>query len=646
MTIQLWMRRVSLIAAATTLSSSLLIGHDAQAQGINLASCDGLWFSTSEDFLSRGPQLPGGPIVSDGDLLTFVLGSGTRICVRNEQLLEQFDISRFDHGLDALDQVVIDENLVFAAFSTEIDSVNSAAQFTAGDLLFTNGIVVPNNALLVKFNLPRSLNLGLDAVSIVGTAEEKRDLLAKLSSTDVDQLRQNPDLLIDILDGTNTDILFSTEATPPDVQKPLFLDGDLLSAKMGVIVRSNLDLLPALPAGLPSKGVDYGLDAYTPAVDPIELVPIELLSIEIQAREKTVSDGDALTAGPGIFLRHKDLIANLEPLDIDMGLDALAARIGQVAGCPFRITNVSEIAVGNINPFSGYFDTDRPFGRDVRLQGLLPGRNCPEFSTHEYQVRVSVDNALPVAVLHPATDGWLRDVGPTCNGNDLYETDTNVGWITLADYGRFDECPDDASLAIWRSLQEAPAGAMFAEFRIAMRPIGGGPVVESTPVRIRLDNDKPAPVTMALFQPGTPPIAFTDQCKIDGGGADVIIDIMGEIKDDHFSHYTLTWNGNGNIGGSVPVTVPRTYNSPPRLDGEGTVPLATDVELGTLNLTERWDVELDGILNGDPLPECGFSIRLVAWDRAHNGAMNFGLNSYGLTTANWEDYEQSFCLVP
>ena len=134
----------------TALAGALLLGASTAAfsQGINLAGCKGLWFSTSEDFLSQGRELPGGQVVSDGDLLSYEIGGGTRLCARNADLLRVFDIERYDHGLDAVEQIFINENAVFIAFSTEIDSVNGAAQFTAGDLLFGNGAVVPNNALL------------------------------------------------------------------------------------------------------------------------------------------------------------------------------------------------------------------------------------------------------------------------------------------------------------------------------------------------------------------------------------------------------------------------------------------------------------------------------------------------------------------
>ena len=614
----------------------------AAAQGINLAGCKGLWFSTEEDFLSRGTQLPGGQVVSDGDLLSYVNGAGSQLCARNGELLRNFDTNEYDLGLDALDQIAIDDDAVIAAFSTEIDSVNGAGQFTAGDLLFTPGWVIPNAALLVKFGLPRQLNLGLDAVYIEGAPDEKRKLVEILRGLPSDDLRQNPDLLIDILDETNTDILFSTEATPPDVQQPQFLDGDLLSAKTGTIVRANADLLPALPAGLPNRGVDYGLDAYTPALDPIENVPIELLSIEIQARGKTVSDGDALTVGPGIFLRNHDLIASFEPLDRDMGLDALAAPIGPVVDrCLLRITAISHVDVASrIDPVTGLFDQngngteDYAFGGAIRVQGEVPGRTCPEYLTHEFQVRVSLNGAPEQAIVHPASLDWMGLEAPCTGLATPYNSDP-TGWFSLTQYQKVIDCPNDESLAVWRSTADVPGDVADAVLRVAMRPLGGGPELYSNSVRIQVDNKKPDSLEMTLYRAGdATPIA--DQCQIDGGGGPVDLDIRGNFHDDHFRTYTMSWTTNGNLGGAIPVTLGRDYDSrPPELTPTGTnpTPPATDVLLETFSLPV--------------LIECGYTISMVVYDRTRVGSMNWKDNLFSASdTGNWTPYHQSFCLHP
>lgn len=630
------------VAILSSLAVSMGL-HPVQAQVIDLAKCDGLWFSTEEDFIATKQDIPGGQVVSDGDLLMLDLGTGmSRLCARNEDLLQRFDIQEFDHGLDALDRIDIDQSAVIAAFSTELDSMHT--QFTAGDLLFTNGIIVPNAALLASFNMPRNFNLGLDGVEIEGSPAAQRELLAKLEGVSREQFIQSPGLLTEILRGTDTDILFSTEGTPPTVQKPQFLDGDLLSAKLGTIVRSNENLLPALPAGIPTKGVDYGLDAYTPAIDPMTLKPMELFSVEIQAGKATFSDGDILTTGPNLFMRNADLLSSFAPLDTDMGLDALAAPVGRTT-CLSRITTISDIDVIDIDPVSGLFGigtdpVDRPFGRWIRIQGVVPNANCPEYLTHEFQVRVSVDGGPEVPILHPLGLGWQRNVFPCIASNSPYSSDPS-GWFALTNYWRFNECPDDGSLAFWSSLT-AP-GADVAVFRLVLRPIGGGAETFSAPVKIRLDNEAPTDMLAELYSVGAAD-PFGDQCEVDFGGADVVMDIKGRVRDEHFSHYDLYWTGGDvHVWQSVPVTVSRTYNSRPDLSDTGTEPpAATDVPFGTLNLTAQY-----ALATGGELPiECGYTVMLRGTDRSHLGAFGPATNSFSHVGSNFADYMQSFCLHP
>jgi hypothetical protein len=517
-------------------------------------------------------------------------------------------------------------------------------QFTAGDLLFNTGVIVPNAALLAKFGLPRNFNLGLDGVEIEGTPRGKRELLARLESAGRQALLENPGLLVEILTATETDILFSTEGTPPEVQKPVFLDGDLLSAKNGTIVRSNADLLASLPAGIPDRGVDYGLDAYSPALDPTSLEPLELFSIEVQGGKATFSDGDILTTGPNIFLRNADLLAAFGPLDTDMGLDALSAEVGRTA-CLIRITTMSDIDVIDIDPVTGLFGlgadpVDRPFGRWVRVQGIVPGPTCPEYATHEFQVRVSVDGGPETPILHPTGLDWRRNVSPCITSNSLYTSDP-TGWFALTDYWRFNECPDDASLAFWNSLT-AP-GADVGVFRLVLRPIGGGAEIISAPVTVRIDNEAPTDMIAELYNVGeTEP--FGDQCMIEFGGADIVMDIKGRVRDEHFASYELYWTGGDvHIFRLVPATVTRTYGSRPELSDTGTEPpAATDVELGTLNLTAEYALATGGM----PVIECGYTVLLRGHDRAHLGIFAPNTNTFGYTTGNFADYMQSFCLHP
>ena len=129
----------------------------------------GVFFSTEEDFVTRGPLPPGGPIISDGDLLN----SAGYVYMRNSELLSVFNVD-FDLGLDADDVINVEDR--FVIFSTELD--HPRGMFTAGDLLATNGAIVPNAALLAAFDIPRGLDLGLDAVHFKGELEDSLKGLA------------------------------------------------------------------------------------------------------------------------------------------------------------------------------------------------------------------------------------------------------------------------------------------------------------------------------------------------------------------------------------------------------------------------------------------------------------------------------------
>ena len=119
------------------------------------------------------------------------------------------------------------------------------------------------------------------------------------------------------------DIWFSTEGTAPYPTWPAFLDGDLLSARDGIIVARNSVLLPSsVPAGIPSQGVDFGLDAVAakrlPSRESIHF-STELLYSGIPG----FSDGDVLLILNGVISTNDDLIRCFEPATRSLGLDAL-----------------------------------------------------------------------------------------------------------------------------------------------------------------------------------------------------------------------------------------------------------------------------------------------------------------------------------
>ena len=235
---------------------SILMGM-AIAQDVPKAVAEkGVFFSTEEDFVTQGPEpRDGNPIISDGDLLN----SSGFVYMRNSELLRLFQV-KFDLGLDAAD--VIDINKRSVAFSTELD--HPGGMFTAGDLLATNGAILPNSALLAAFHIPRDLDLGLDAVHFIGSKDTISTFLEIVKRQGREYWLKNPEGLMKYLKQYGIDIWFSVEGTAPTVRSPMFLDGDLLSAATGTIVLSNRDALPGtVPAGIPNRGVDFGMDAVT-----------------------------------------------------------------------------------------------------------------------------------------------------------------------------------------------------------------------------------------------------------------------------------------------------------------------------------------------------------------------------------------------
>ena len=276
-------------------------------------------FSLEEDFVSLGPVPPdGNPIISDGDLL----GPNCIICARNLELVRRVDSSvsaSVDLGLDAVD--VLDAASYLIAFSTELDGP-ARLRFTAGDLLVTNGLVVPNAALLYRFQV--SDDLGLDGLQFIGSTRNITSFLTEARKYSRDQWLQNPGLLAELLARYSVDIWFSTEGSLITAGRPGFLDGDLLSARNGTIVVPNSGLLPAsVPAGIPERGVDFGLDAI--ACDRSGNIEAAQFSTEILYRaQPAFTDGDILRYRNGVVKTNEELVRCFEPEARFLGLDALS----------------------------------------------------------------------------------------------------------------------------------------------------------------------------------------------------------------------------------------------------------------------------------------------------------------------------------
>jgi hypothetical protein len=273
-----------------------------------------IFFSVEEDFVNQDP-VPGddNPIISDGDLLN----AGGHVYIPNLKLLNAFEVES-DLGLDAAD--VIDIEGYFVAFSTELDDPKGL--FTAGDLLTTWGAILPNSALLYAFDdISHNLDLGLDAVHFIGDREDIIEFFRKVKEKGNEYFLHEPGDLIWFLEENNIDILFSTEGTAPKPGDPQFLDGDLLSAVRGTIVIPNSELLPPnVPAGIPERGCDFGLDAVT--LDKKKNIGF---STEILYEgELSFTDGDVLVQGDEVVLHNASLIKAFGLKVGDLGLDALS----------------------------------------------------------------------------------------------------------------------------------------------------------------------------------------------------------------------------------------------------------------------------------------------------------------------------------
>ena len=309
-------RLVTGVAAGLTLALiAVLPLTPVRGQQFTLPSeCEELAFSTEEDFVTQGPEPPGGnPIISDGDLL----GADCTLCARNLDLVGFFDVA-VDLGLDAADVIDAEKGLV--AFSTELNSPN-VGQFTAGDLLVTNGVIIPNGHLTYLFNV--GYDIGLDGVHFVGEVEAIVAFLNELESQGVPPASEFAAMLA----RYEVDIWFSTEGAFTPAEGPGFLDGDLLSAGNGTIVADNSQLLPVgVPAGIPNRGVDFGLDAVTANRAGRE-AEIRFSTEILFDGEPDFTDGDVLQYGVGLDVLHGDLIECWEPKAEFLGLDALHMAI-------------------------------------------------------------------------------------------------------------------------------------------------------------------------------------------------------------------------------------------------------------------------------------------------------------------------------
>jgi hypothetical protein len=535
---------------------------------LSLAGCIKLAFSTEEDFVTQGPTPPdGNPIISDGDLL----GEGCVVCARNHDLVGPFDVSAsVDLGLDAADVIEADSSLL--VFSTELDSPN-VVQFTAGDLLATNGTIIANVALTHLFNL--GYDIGLDGVHFVGEKEQIVSFLGQTALLARSYWLQNPGELADMLGRYKIDIWFSTEGTAASATNPAFLDGDLLSAATGTIIARNSDLLPTgVPAGIPTRGVDFGLDAVSSS-RIASRQNIRFSTEILYDNDISFTDGDVLEYGTGVVLQtNEDLVNCFEPYARFLGLDALFVALEPVEDDIPHITDIGHIPTGDINggsvlaggpgtglaSFSGY---DRPFGNWISINGHIPA------SVYDFRVvyrEVSASRPISPATASgipvvPST-GWYGDRwdGSSCGNIWVPHSSDADGWFNAADYLALtgDSCSSNLALTVWDSTGVTDPDGHYVIWLQWRETLGGTIIEEAFDHHVQLDNT--APENMGLDIPGGACTGFIS--------ATMPITPTGQFYDAHFWRYRLRiFGGNPPASHWYPVV---NYDSDPDVGPTGT----------------------------------------------------------------------------
>jgi hypothetical protein len=595
------------------------VGKDA------LQACRNGGFSTEEDFLTTGPEPPdGNPIISDGDLLS----ADGSVCARNADLLVAFK-SQVDLGLDAVDIVDVENYLV--AFSTELD--DPQGRFTAGDLLTTQGAVIPNVALVAAFDV--NYDIGLDALHFVGNPERIVAFLEEVKGLSRGYWLENPNALAGMLRQYNIDLWFSTEGTPPPVEQPGFLDGDLLSA-LGAIVASNATLLPpSVPAGIPNRGVDFGLDAATTGRqgDEERLLAELIFSTEILYDDPrgglSFSDGDALRFGNGVLANNFDLIRAFEPRTRDVGLDALSLGPGGPTVCTPHITDFGGVPLSDIG-LNGQvitgtlgLDFEQPFGGYPTVKGEI----CED--TTQFRVVYRPVSAGPGPgegmVVTAGDEWWLKEDAPflppfNCKKRVTWSSDSN-GWFDAAQYRQYltNGCNPEIALSVWKP-GIIPEPQREVQHNVWLEWQTATDVFSDTlhAALVQLDNKAPEDVRLDK-QPGTCDIFTND---------DMPHTVRGEFHDAHFWRYRLDLTGNGYGTVNYPDADGKTHWE----DLTDQVIHTGTAGTGFVNLLPI-DVH-DLVASGDPV-DCGYHLTLWAWDRTRVRTFDWHLNSEGGWNSRW-----------
>ncbi len=592
---QKWIRFLALPLAfvAIVLASPGLVVSQVGPEA--LENCKDLAFSTEEDFAGKDT------IISDGDLLGLAQtpeGISCAICARNADLLLEFNV-RNDLGLDAAD-VIADVEGYLVAFSTELDST-TPGQFTAGDLLVTNGVIILNTALTAAWEVP--YDLGLDAVHFVGEPEA---ILAFLRAITPHEPVDGP-MLDELFAAFPIDILFSTEGTWSPVELPGFLDGDLLSAAGGFIVAGNDILLhPDVPAGIPVRGVDFGLDAVTG--DRLrQEEPTFYFSTEILHNGKlSFTDGDVLLQGDGIMATNWDLVGCFEPRAQELGLDALSLGVPSEPVCVSRIDRIGGVDVADISPSDGMVVSGtlsilapQPFGGRIDFQGNI----CDDVDEFRIVYRKLGSGDPWKGMDVPGSKNWqVRVDAPfppwsDCDEKQSWSSDGD-GWFDANDYLHLSHplygCNPDLSLTVWDSTVATGGPDELYEVVLETRTPSG--TISDTARLVQLDNTWPQVELEKVW-------GVCDEYADE----DMPLMVTGRMSDTHFYKYQVTLCGDGYPCHPYPQVA--YYDS------------GTDniIETGTNNWDAYVDLRTVDVFDLVTAPEepvkCGYAVVLTGWDR-------------------------------
>lgn len=667
------LKKLPYVLLALMLLAPMLPAHVAGAQGdYPLENCVRGGFSTEEDFMMiEGEPYDGNPYISDGDVLSF----DGQVCARNRDLLlPSFDVND-DLGLDALDILRIDTRgrRHVIAFSTELDSPHGT--FTAGDLLFTTGGIIPNAALVLPFQIP--YDIGLDGVHFIGSEDRLLRLVEFVRNRDPEDPEWTQGLLQGILKELEIDIWFSIEGTWPFSEDRPILDGDVLSARDGIVVLAQWQLLdPLIPAGIPDRGVDFGLDGLTGSREPDRESVVFSTEILYRGRESSFTDGDVLRVGGSVVTTNESLVKPFSPAADFLGLDALSIPLREPVFDPNiqtmcgdgRYINDFEggvAPIGVLNPaFTGLYRPPlnpplrQPCGRYVPIDGFMPDdvirfrvayrevnepvpANVGDAPAIETRWRLAVwDPILAICkhdygaptFLETDPDGWIEAInyleaktGLDVNGDSIHFTDGCVN--------------SGLRLAVWNTLS-LPAGSLPGHDRedhyVVWLEWEDSTGFHREPVdhHLQLDNTLPeiAPWPAGLEVRLTDGTTVVPACGEAPEGSSEF-QVWAQFDDAYY------WNFQLIVRGGVPPAStsygPHNYydpdDGPPGLkntDDTGTVPDATTVHVRNIDMTDL----------GASFVDCCYILELYVRD----ASIRHSFNGFAANDASGSFYSYTF----